>query len=312
MGPASEATTANDWQGPARRALLGLRSGASGWGYRIGTAPGVEPTALAGLGLLAAGRGVRPEEGGAAVTAAADWLAAIQQRDGSLGVSERLPTPGWTTAYALLLWKALGGYEPRRRRAASWLLRQKGTIVPAGADPDRVLGHDTTLVGWPWVDGTHSWLEPTVLAVLALRREGLGAHPRVSEGLRVILDRAVATGGWNCGNKSAFGRVLRAQPAPTGLALLALAPDRERSEVVGRAIRYLLAHLPGVRAAESLGWGLLGLRAWRELPEGAGRWLDESYRRTVARSDAAPRLSLLLLAAGAHALELFDGKSPED
>ena len=42
------------------------------------------------------------------------------------------------------------------------------------------------------------------------------------------------------------------------------------------------------------------------MPEAAGRWLDESYRQTVARPDAAPRLSLLLLAAGDARLELFE------
>ena len=57
-----------------------------------------------------------------------------------------------------------------------------------------MLGHDPTLTGWPWVGGTHSWVEPTSLAVLALRREGLGKHPRVEEGLKVIRDRAIVSG----------------------------------------------------------------------------------------------------------------------
>ncbi|MBV8555260.1 MAG: hypothetical protein JO116_06830, partial [Planctomycetaceae bacterium] len=99
----------------------------------------------------------------------------------------------------------------------------------------------------------------------------------------------------------------RPQPAPTGLALLTLAqmPGEPRSPLVDRAIRYLTATLPGVRAASSLGWGLLGLRAWGVEPEGAERWLAEAYRHALGRPDAAPRLALLLLAAGGRALSLF-------
>jgi hypothetical protein len=74
---------------------------------------------------------------------------------------------------------------------------------------------------------------------------------------------------------------------------------------VDRAIRSLTATLPGVLAASSLGWGLLGLRAWGVEPEGAERWLAEAYRHALGRPDAAPRLALLLLAAGGRALSLF-------
>lgn len=290
------------WQAEARRALLGLRDQPAAWGYRRGASACVEPTALA---LLALQAGPGREAGLANTRRGAEWLASVQRTDGSLGSSPSLTSPGWGTPFALLVWKTAGGYESARRRATTWLLTQKGTTEPR--DPSHVVAHDTTLVGWPWVDRTHSWVEPTALAVLALRGEGLGSHPRVREGLQVIADRAVATGGWNCGNKAVYGHVLRAQPGPTGLALLALAPTGDRLDHVERAIRYLRSVLGGVRAAESLGWGLLGLRAWGERVEGADRWLSESFAQVVGRADAAPRLALLLLADGQHALELFNG-----
>ena len=178
-------------------------------------------------------------------------------------------------------------------RAARWLLGIKGRATPRSDDPEHIVGHDTTLVGWPWVADTHSWLEPTALAVLALGRAGLGEHPRVVEGLRLIRDRAVDTGGWNCGNKATFGRALRPQPAPTGLALLTLAqtPGEPRSPLVDRAIRYLTATLPGVRAAWSLGWGLLGLRAWSGARGGrslAVRSLPARPRPPRRRAEARP------------------------
>ena len=265
---------AEDWTASAREELRGLQVGATGWAYRRGATPSVEPSALACLGLLA----VRPDAGAGADRAAArsgaDWLAAIQR-------------------------------PAHCRRAADWLLRQKGDAYPRSIDPDHIVGHDTSLIGWPWVAATHSWVEPTVMAILALGREGYRDHPRVLEGVRLIHDRALPAGGWNYGNKSAFGHALRPQPGPTGLALLALARRRSRSEMIERAIAYLNATLPGVRAPASLGWGLLGLRAWDSLPAEAGRWLADSFAGATGRPDAAPRLASLLLAAGQAALDLL-------
>ena len=88
------------------------------------------------------------------------------------------------------------------------------------------------------------------MAVMALTREGLGAHPRVEEGSRLILDRALPHGGWNYGNKRVFGQELRPQPGPTGLALVALATRKHeyRPRSVDPAIDYLIRTLPEVRA----------------------------------------------------------------
>lgn len=301
---------ARDWKTSARKALIGLRTEpqAEAWGYQKASAPCVEPTALAVLGLLASCDKTHDGDTTSVARGAADWLGTVQQTDGSLGVSQSLTEPGWGTPYALFVWGALEGYTDQRKRAIDWLLRQSGETFAKEEGPDPVLGHDPSLVGWPWVKGTHSWVEPTALALLALRREGFGKHPRVVEGLRVIRDRAIESGGWNCGNKATFGRVLRPQPAPTGLALLALARTGPCGDIAEKAIEYLLATLPGVRAAESLGWGLLGLRAWERRVDDADRWLTESFERVVARPDAAPRLALLLLASGEHAMELFDAK----
>lgn len=298
-----------DWRSAARRELLGLRGRHRGWGYRKGAAPAVEPTCLACLGLLAT-PGVddseSEDEAKAAVAGSADWLAAIQRPDGSLGITGASSGPGWPTPLGLLLWHAAGGREDARRRGIEWLLREKGehSAPKSGAAP--ILGHDMTLVGWPWVDGTHSWLEPTATAVLALRAAGLGAHPRCVEGLRLIRDRAIDAGGWNYGNKAVFGHALRPQPGPTGVALLALAGQDARTEIVDRAIRYLNETLPGIRACASLGWGLLGLRAWNAAPVEADNWLAEAFHHASGRPDAAPKLALLLLAGGDHGTRLFD------
>lgn len=300
--------TRHTWTDAARGDLLGLQGRDGGWGYRRDSAACAEPTALAGLALLADAGGPAPE----ALGRAADWLAAAQRPDGSVGVSAARPAPGWMTPYALLLWKATGAHEGRCRTASHWLLARKGRTLSKGEDPGHVAGHDTTLVGWPWVADTHSWLEPTAMAVLALAASGLAEHPRVREGLRLIRDRQVESGGWNYGNKAVYGRPLRAQPAPTGMALLALALAGAGSapETIGGATRYLTGVLPGVRASASLGWGLLGLRAWGVRPEHSADWLAEAFASLRGRPDAAPRLACLLLAAGETSLALFARSGP--
>lgn len=291
------------WTNEAKDRLLLLRAPSGGWGYRPGGGLAVEPTALAALALLASGAPASDPTSQSAARAAADWLVAIQQRDGSLGISATHAEPGWPTPYAVLLWGALGEYLPQRRQAVAWLLARQGLIRQQEADSP--LGQDTTLRGWPWVDDTYAWVEPTALAVLGLRREGLGAHERTLDGLRLIRDRAIPSGGWNYGAAVVFGRELRPHPAPTGLALLALAGTTEAGPIIERSINYLEAALPAIRSPQSLGWGLLGLTAWGRRPGPYAAWLAESYEHTLRHGERPAQLAYLLLAAEPHSLELL-------
>jgi hypothetical protein len=300
------------WIENARGQLLSLRDRAAGWGYRPETTASVEPTALACLALLSAPAD-RSEPGPMhAIERSAGWLAALQRRDGAVGVSAALAAPAWATPHAVLLWAALDGYASERGRATEWLLAQAGRAIPNAAGPERVVGHDTTLLGWPWIDGTHSWLEPTALAVIALCRSGRADHARVRAGLRLIRDRALAGGGWNYGNRTAFGHDLRPQPGPTGLALLALAGTGTEPSApsIEPAIAYLRGALPTTRAPLSLCWGVLGLRAWDRLPHDAELWLARALEAALSQPLVGPRLAHLLLAAGPRSLELL-GLPPE-
>ena len=76
--------------------------------------------------------------------------------------------PGWSTPHAMLLWSRLNAYEDRRRHARDWLLSVKGRSTPSSVEDRATCGHDPSLIGWPWVPGTHSWLEPTAMAIWAL------------------------------------------------------------------------------------------------------------------------------------------------
>jgi hypothetical protein len=286
----------------ARRRLLDLRQGPGAWGYRDRSTPAVEPSCLAALGLLA-NQDSPGEEGWAVAIATARWLVSIRQPDGSLGVTLELPEPGWATPFALLVWSSLGGFETERSKAFGWLLGLEGqTMARSKGDP---MGHDTSIPGWPWVAGTHSWVEPTAMALLALARGGFADHARARDGVRLLLDRAIPTGGWNLGNPVVFGKPLRPLPGPTGLALLALAKMRAHSKIVDQALDYLCSALAMTLAPVSLGWGLLGLRAWGAWPVEGEKWLVSAYKADAARKHRTIELAMLLLAAEPRSLEFL-------
>jgi hypothetical protein len=294
-----------DWTDQARCQLQSLRGREGNWGYKRGGRACVEPTVVSSLGLIASGDRASAASDLAGARATAEWMTAIQRPDGSLAVVAEVETPAWTTPYAMLLWNALGGYEEPRMRARGSLLHVQGQSLPRNEDTARVIGHDPTVRGWPWVESTHSWVEPTALATLALCREGLHDHGRVRAGIHLILNRSLQSGGWNYGNPAVLGRALRAQPGPSGLALLALKAHGEDTPECRRGIDYLRQALRDVRAGISLGWGILGLRAWDACPPEAGTWIAESYGRYGARPDAVVGLALLLMAASERGLELL-------
>ena len=293
------------WHQQARRELIKERRGSSAWSYRRNHVPSVEPTALVCLALLASGDGQTSTFDVETSHRAARWLTAIQRSDGSLPVSEGLPSPGWATPYALLLWSALPGYEEAESRARAWLLGREGVVSRIDKNSEKTIGHDPGLVGWPWVEGTHSWLEPTALAIIALCQAGLADQRRAQAGVELILDRALEAGGWNYGNTTVFGTDLRPQPGPTGLALLALAAAGARSAVVAQGLTYLGRLARDLRAPISLGWGILGLRAHDASPDEADTWLAHACSRCIAKADATVGLALLLLASSEPALGLL-------
>jgi len=298
-----------DWVNAARKELLLLSEFGPGWGYRREESSCVEPTALACLAIQATSSSNDSEAITHKMDAAAQWLASIQQPNGELGLSATLLSPNWPTPYAILVWANREGYVQEISRAMEWLLGQQGQTYPQ--EPGKAVGADSSIVGWPWVGGTSSWLEPTALAVLALQRQGMGGHDRAIEGLRLIRDRAISSGGWNFGNNVVYSTNLRPQPAETGIALVALRRIQTPDAMVEKACAYLQHTLPVLRSAQSLAWGLLGLTAWGQRPSEADQWLAEAFERAVLRPDAAPQLAYLLLAASGHSLFLLGAEGPK-
>ena len=294
------------WVESARQRLSELRGSAAGWGYRQGGKPASEPTVLASLGLLASNGDDHDTR--LAVGKASHWLTTIQRPDGGVGISVELTTPEWPTSYAMVLWQVTGNESPAVTKGCHWLLGHQGITFPKPADSP--LGHDTTIPGWSWVNETYSWLEPTAMAVIALRRAGYADHPRVRQGVALIRDRVVPEGGWNFGNNVTFGTSLRPKPGPTGIALVALADGSSPTPLVERSLDYLSHELLKVRSPESLGWGLIGLAAWGRLPKDADAWLAESTTRAIPRPDAAMQLGCLLMASSPRTLDYL-GVNPQ-
>ncbi|WZP00109.1 hypothetical protein EP7_001726 [Isosphaeraceae bacterium EP7] len=283
----------------ARRRLLNAANPRGGWGERAGVPSRAEPTALACLALAGETSAEAP------LALAARWLAARQGPDGAVTAAEALPGVAWATPHALLAWRSLGVDREAQKRAARCLLARSGAVSEA----DAVVGHDQSLIGWSWVEGTHSWVEPTAWAILALASTGDRGHPRVEQGLALILDRSIPTGGWNYGNRTVFGRALRPHPGPTGLALLALAHlGGPTPPAVTKAICYLKDVLPATRAGGSLAWGVMGLKAWGAAPPESPRWLATALDDSD-HPDQVSRKAALLLASAQDPLARFGLKA---
>lgn len=201
----------------------------------------------------------------------------------------------WPTALSLLAWNGSHVHEPNCNQGVQFLLKTSGHNWEKR--PDDLFSHDPSIPGWPWIGGTHSWIEPTALAVIALKVAGLTGHDRVRQATQMILDRQLSHGGWNYGNTLAFGRELHPMPEGTGAALTALT-GVIGSEKVARSIDYLQGEVDRLRTPVSLGWALLGLGAWGLWPsKGAGlveRCLANQSRYGEYDTSA---LSLLLLGA---------------
>jgi hypothetical protein len=132
----------------------------------------------------------------------------------------------------------------------------------------------------------------------------------------MLLNRQLASGGWNYGSTTVFRRELHPLPECTAIALQALAghiPIRE----IERSLDYVLHELPHLRTPISLGWALLGLGAWGLKPTN----VEELALACLQRQERygpypLPSLALLLCAVkasqGLHSLlgSWAQGKPP--
>ena len=208
--------------------------------------------------------------------AARQCLAASQQEDGRVVLSADHPGSFWPTPLAVLAWQNSPEFGHHQSRAAFFLLKTTGNHFKRPANSPA--GHDTSIQGWPWTEETHSWVEPTALAMIALRTTGNGGSQRVAEGAQLLMDRQLSKGGWNYGNTTVFDTELAALPESTGLALAAL-PGLADKQDVSRSIALLKDSVKALTTPFSLGWAILGLSAWGERPRDANTLIDRCLTR---------------------------------
>jgi hypothetical protein len=265
--------------------------------------PTVESTAYAILAL-----------GGASADRGANWLWAAQLPNGAFPHSPSVQEPSWSTAVALiaLRQRASGVLAQRLASAAAWLGGRHGRSLGWWARYLRLLrpreervDQDPSLEGWPWHEAATSWVEPTALALVALRQTGsrtpeLGA--RIDEGERMLMDRMCPGGGWNYGNKRVLDFQLEPFPDVTALALLALRGSRFEAQL-GETLARLEEILASTPSTLALALGALALDAYARSSE---RW-----RSALAARHAQPQrwrdarslaLSVLALERRAEAL----------
>jgi len=182
-----------------------------------------------------------------------------QRQDGRLCMSNSHPDSYWPTPLAILAWHDSQPCRDAQQRALRFLLNTTGVHFPRESDAPSA--HDSLLKGWPWVGGTHSWVEPTALCIMALRSAGHGQHERVQEAVRMLLNRQLPHGGWNYGNTFVFGKELHPMPESTGAALAGLAGSVDRDAVLP-SLHYLQSEATRLQTPISLGWSLIGLACW--------------------------------------------------
>ncbi len=264
-----------------------------GFPYRPGGAFRPDATCWAILALAAAG------STSGVIDKARRLLANAQGEDGRVCVWPQRPDACWPTPLAVLAWHGAPEFDEPRNRAVRFLLEFDQIGVLDG--PQAGEGHDPTIKGWHWTARAHPWVEPTAYLLLALRTCGHGGHDRAKAAVRLLIDRQLATGGWNVGTTVSFGQQTRPTPEATGLALQALA-GLVPKPAVEKSMAYLRSQLPLLNAPMSLGWAILGLHAWQEtIEQPQERILQVLNRQEQSGPYDTFALSLLLLAWHCHA-----------
>jgi uncharacterized protein (DUF362 family) len=297
-----------------------------GWGYAPGQTPQLEPSCL---GLLALS--LEPVRYAQQIDKTRQFIERNANDDGSYRPQHGREEAIWPTSLVLFVKAALGLKGNELQRTASYLLGMRGR-VPDQPEAGELHDIDLQLVGWPWAEKNFSWVEPTSWACLALGCVGLGGHPRVQEGRRMLLDRAMDGGGVNYGNRLILGKMTDPIPGPTALMLLALqgealvsepeaqarkqslsVQDGEAHSRIGAAVGYLAQQI-NTHDIEHLCWAKLALDLYRHLPgvhatlqEVDGHILaaEQKRRQTGWLKPNCYRQALTILALGTDVRNFF-------
>lgn len=267
-----------------------------GWGYVQGKSSRLEPTCWALLALHDSGAG--PLAAGLVETGFAR-LAEWQRADGLLAETPAAsPNLAFNGLAALVVHRLLAA-GPTRGRVPDDLSRRllAGILAVKGrrARRSKLVRQDGRLVGWPWYDGTFSWLEPTAWCLLALKKtqqpRSSAAAGRVLEAERLLVDRCCASGGWNFGNSNALGQALFPYVPTTAIALLALR-DKPGLPEATRSLAWLAANWTREVSAVASSLALVAMRL-HAMPAGD---IERALCDWIERSEPAANLASTALA----------------
>jgi hypothetical protein len=205
------------------------------------------------------------------------------------------------------------------QRAVCWLLESKGREANwfwrwKFQNVDTEVKFDPAKYGWSWLPGTTSWVVPTAMSLIALRkvmRAGMvPAHllnDRINLGTAMLLDRMCPGGGWNAGNSIAFGVSYAPYADATSIALLALRGFQD-APGVSNSLSWLETRLSGCPSLYSLAWGLLALAAYRDTGAKAAQTLRRAGDGLTARiHENLGNVDTVTIAICALALEAVEG-----
>ena len=242
----------------ARAWLTRHRNADGSWGYVPGDPGAGEAT------LLASASGQTPP---------LDWLATADL--------------GWSQLMVPFCLEHVPGADALLDAARELILGRTGVVVQVD------YAFDPSIPAWPWFPGTSPWVEPTSYAVLSLRRMGMQSHERCEQGVRMLLDRQCADGGWNYGNPEILGAALESDLTTTARAALAL----PTSEATARALTRL-EHALEIPSTEHL-----SLAALAHVTHGAdpSRFIEALVSRQQSDGGFTGRVDRTALAAMAMA-----------
>ena len=290
---------------PHLQTLASLAHSGGGWGYVAGNGPQLEPTCL---GLLALS--LEKDAYQDLIARGLKFLEECAGPDGGYRLTRGRQEAIWNTAQVMFVRAVLGCPPEALRQSATMLLHHRGQM-PKNCENQELHDIDLKLVGWPWAENNFSWTEPTVWACLALRRLGFGEHPRVQEGMQMLLDRAMDEGGINYGNRKILGRATEPIPGPSALMLLAL--QGVEHPRLASAVGYLIKQMSG-NDLEHLCWTKIAFDLHRNLP-GAEESLDrldaailqahQDRAQASWLSPSPPRQALTALALATPVVNFF-------